>query len=147
MSTKLKYKKDRENNESIKRVNSLRIGISATIITIANLILDIVGIFMDTKYVSAIVAFIILISLLWIVGKKCGLKKASIKNKEYARDIIETATLSSIFGFIIERIMLPFANDIENIAITIFLSILFIMLPMIVFLILRSKKEWGYHVD
>ena len=144
---KLKYKKDRENNEKIKSVNSLRIGIAATIITFASLILDIVGIFVSTTYLSAIVAFIILLSLLWVFGKRCGLKIASIKNKEYARNIIETATLSSVFGFVIERIMLPFANDIENIAITVFLSILFIMLPIIVFLILRLKKEWGYYVD
>lgn len=97
--------------------------------------------FVSTTYLSAIVAFVILLSLLWEFGKKCGLKIASIKNKEYARNIIETATLSSIFGFVIERIMLPFANDIENIAITVFLSILFIMLPIIVFLILRLKKN------
>lgn len=147
MSGIVKRKKERERNEKLSVENSMKIGIMSMVAVMISLAIDAIAIFVDNvDWISALSGFAVLIFYLLFLNSKCIEK---VHNKEYLRRVIDAGTLSSVFTFVIERTFMPMIKDAElDITISVLILIaMFFLLPIILFIMLRKKKEWNYNVD
>ncbi len=146
MTKVVKNSKSREENEIKNKELSMKIGIMSALTVIMALILDMMELlFDDIKVISAICG-IILLACFGILLNKDTLKK--VKNKFYLREIINAATLSSIFAFAVEKSILPYiGNSLENKVQGVIIIACFLSLPIGATIILIRKKEWNYNVD
>lgn len=147
MSGIVKRKKERERNEKLSVENSMKIGIMSMVAVMVSLTIDAIAIFVDNvDWISALSGFAVLIFYLFFLNSKCIEK---VHNKEYLRRVIDAGTLSSVFTFVIERTFMPMINNAElDITISVLILItMFFLLPIILFIMLRKKKEWNYNVD
>lgn len=147
MSGIVKRKKERERNEKLSVENSMKVGIMSMVAVMVSLAIDAIAIFVNNvDLISALSGFAVLIFYLFFLNSKCIEK---VHNKEYLRRVIDAGTLSSVFTFVIERTFMPMIKDAElDITISVLILIaMFFLLPIILFIMLRKKKEWNYNVD
>ncbi len=117
-------------------------------VTFFSLVLDAISLYIDITWFSVVIGFLVLVFMIWIFGNSSAIFVNKIKNREHWRRILEPATISSIFSFVIERVFMPFAMiNLENTLLTLYVIVIFIALPVVIFFIFRKKKSWNYYVD
>lgn len=146
MTKVVKQSKYREENEKKSKEFSMKIGIMSALTVITALILDMIDLlFNDIRLISTISGIVLLV-VFGILLDLNILRK--IRNKFYLREIIDSATLSSIFTYALEKSILPYiGNSIENKLQGLIMIACFLSIPMGVTIILLRKKEWKYNVD
>lgn len=85
----------------------LKEGICAGVVAIVTLVLDAISLFIECGILNYILESSTFIC--WVFSKKSDECIMKIRNEEYMRRVIESATISAIFTFVIERIFMPLA--------------------------------------
>lgn len=148
MSAKVKEKKELEKKAKQMSINSMRIGILSGGALFLSLILDILSIIFNIKWVSILLGCLMLVLIFVVMTKWFGKLLDKVPRKDYLRNVIDTATISSVFAFVIERSFMPLLEDNrEEIWVVVFLIACFLVLPIATAIALFTKKDAKYNVD
>lgn len=149
MSGRVKYLIEKEENKKLESLISMKLGLLSSIAVILSLVLDAISLFININGISVAVGAVELAIFLWAFGsKKSDALLQKITNKELFQHVLDTCAMSAVFSFIIERSFLPLVrNRLSFKMLVLYLIVVFLALPIIVFIILFNKKARKYTVD
>ena len=142
-------KKEKEKQKKMNASFSRRVGLLSGIAVLFTLVIDAFSLFWDTTILSIILGFLMLFIALFVMTNKFGkYLDEKINRKDYLANVIDTATLSSVFAFAIERLFLPAVKlKLESPWMVLVLIVIFIALPIIVGIALFTKEDAKHHVE
>lgn len=142
-------KKEMEEKKKLNSSFSRRIGLLSAIAMMFTVVIDLFSLFYNAVVISVIIGALMLPIIFAVMHKKFGewLDK-KVSRKDYLGSVIDAATLSSVFVFSIEKIILSTLSFTKApIGLVVFALCVFLALPIMVGVALFKKKDAKYNVE
>lgn len=143
--------KKKETNEKDWRLISLYTGMVAGLVNYCSMILVLLNLLKIPTFIINVIGLSMGIIVLILIGASRNYKFVDkVHNKRSLESIIEAMSLAGIFGFAIEKVVniMPLDSvEFKDILPFIFMIILFMAIPLSVYIALRKKASWKHNMD